>query len=237
MKVFKISLVSVAAVLAIACFALEWFVNAGVAELQQTVSAQRGAFFRLKALALENSQTAIKNDDIWRAREANGQSEVKILVGNIDERDALIAQRDRTIADRDQAIAALKADKARSRAAYVTTGGYVPRQPLSTASGDDTTSPPPVSLEAVRAAAVSRAENYFRFERLGSSPTLAIDVKIETDEPEPIDGYLGEYHVRGIGHVSWYDSRGSFNNAARKFEVRVQSVGGSARATDFNLRY
>jgi hypothetical protein len=110
-----------------------------------------------------------------------------------------------------------------------------PRQLSRPAPDESISVPSGPSLDAVRATAVSRAENYFRFERMGASPTIAIDVKIETEAPVEIPGWTGEYHVRGIGHLSYFDSRGLFNNDTEKFEVRVKMAGSAAWASDFSL--
>ena len=91
---------------------------------------------------------------------------------------------------------------------------------------------------AVRSAAQERADRYFRYEyQLGSSAGVSISVRVVTNPPEEIPGWLGEYHVYGTAYLTWFDTAGgSAQNTNRDFEVRVKSKGDQISDCEFTLK-
>ena len=61
---------------------------------------------------------------------------------------------------------------------------------------------------------------------------------IDLEEPEPMSGWVGQYRVRGRGHLEFFDSAGiSFSRAVREFEVVVITDGKSGiKSREFTLR-
>lgn len=230
MKALKISLLVLALLLAALAAGLQYYLNRQIAEMQQSISQQRAAFFKMKALALSNDRAHRDLEQQLRERNAVIQAAYDKL--NAASGELVEAVRARLEAD--------KAANATATAARVTRGRYTPSQPSArpgAVATAETPAPAGPSMEDVREAAAARADTYFRYEyRPGSSATLSISVTIDTDEPEPMPGWPGEYHVRGIGQLSFFDSKGiAFSNATERFEATVKTAGGAARVTDFHL--
>jgi len=81
-------------------------------------------------------------------------------------------------------------------------------------------------LAAHRNAAEARAARYYRFEyRAGSDSIKVTALQIETDPPQPVDGWPGRYRTQGRAFLEFYDSVGrSFSRASSRFEVLTEQA-------------
>ncbi|MDD2763470.1 MAG: hypothetical protein PHE83_05790 [Opitutaceae bacterium] len=234
MKTLKITLLALACALIAATGALHRYLYLQVRVLQSDLAAERTCaenFCRITEQLLADSQATREKTEKLMAEQNEHYNKLAKLAREMA---AELGQRDR--------LAAQKAEDDRiASAAYVTRGNYQPAD--SRPAPAPRYSPAPAlpagpSMDAIRAAAERRADTYFRYDyRPGSSATLSIDVRIDLEEPEPMPGWPGQYHVRGIGRLSFFDSKGiSFGNATEKFEVTVITAGGALRTEHFTLK-
>ena len=79
-------------------------------------------------------------------------------------------------------------------------------------------------------AAEARALRYYRYEfQAGSSAIHVTAVDLETDPPEPVDGWTGRYRTQGTVRLEFYDSKGnSFSRSGGAFEVLTEQKPGEA---------
>jgi hypothetical protein len=93
--------------------------------------------------------------------------------------------------------------------------------------------------EAHKAAALDRAQSYYRFEHQGGSGSIRVTaINFETSDPEPIDGWTGRYRTQGRVLLEYIDSKGySFNRTTDRFEVITeQKDKGSIKVIDFTRK-
>jgi hypothetical protein len=93
--------------------------------------------------------------------------------------------------------------------------------------------------EAHKAAALERAQTYYRFEyQAGSGAAKVTALNFETDDPEPVDNWTGRYRTQGRVLLEYFDSKGySFNRATDRFEIITeQKDKGSIKVVDFTRK-
>jgi hypothetical protein len=93
--------------------------------------------------------------------------------------------------------------------------------------------------EAHKAAALERAQSYYRFEyQAGSGATKVTALNFETDEPEPVDNWTGRYRTQGRVLLEYLDSKGySFNRTTDRFEIITeQKDKGPIKVVDFTRK-
>jgi hypothetical protein len=92
------------------------------------------------------------------------------------------------------------------------------------------------TLNAHRAAALKRAENYYRYEhRIGSNNIVVRSIAFETDPISPVSGWEGRYRTEGKALIEYFDSAGrSFQRTTQAFEVTTeQKPGGPLVVVNF----
>ncbi len=76
-------------------------------------------------------------------------------------------------------------------------------------------------LEKHKQAALARARNYYRYEFQAGSSAISVTAEdFETDQPEPVAGWLGRYRTTGRVFLEFFDSKGySYSRTTDKFEI------------------
>jgi hypothetical protein len=98
---------------------------------------------------------------------------------------------------------------------------------------------PSIDPEAHKAAALERAQNFYRYEHKAGSDSIRVTaVNFETDDPEAITGWEGRYRIQGRVLLEYFDSKGySFNRATDRFDVITEQKGaGSIKVIDFSRK-
>lgn len=93
--------------------------------------------------------------------------------------------------------------------------------------------------EAHKAAALERAQTYYRFEYQGGSGSIRVTaINFETSDPEPVDGWTGRYRTQGRVLLEYFDTKGySFSRATDRFEIITeQKEKGSIKVIDFTRK-
>jgi hypothetical protein len=85
------------------------------------------------------------------------------------------------------------------------------------------------NLNAHKAAALKRAQSYYRFEyRVGSDSATVTALDLDLTTPTPVPGWEGRYRTEGKAQLEFYDSRGrSFQRRSSSFEVTTEKLVGS----------
>ena len=101
--------------------------------------------------------------------------------------------------------------------------------------------PPVVSLNAAahKQAALTRAQNYYRYEYPGGSGAIRVTaVNFEVDDPEEVPGWGGRYRIEGKVFLEFFDSKGfSYSRTTDRFEIQTeQKPGGSIKVVDFTRK-
>lgn len=118
-------------------------------------------------------------------------------------------------------------DTVASRAAA---GNFVfPRPQRGSAPGIIHTTPSVLDAEAHKAAALTRARSYYRFEfKIGSDAAAVTGLELDATPPQPIPGWDGRYRIAGAAYLEFYDSRGrSFQRRQSAFEVVTEQKSGA----------
>lgn len=89
-----------------------------------------------------------------------------------------------------------------------------------------------------KASALTRAQNYYRFEfPLGSDAAKVTASNYEMDEPVAVPGWNGRYRVQGRALLEWFDSKGwSYKRSTSTFEVTTEEKDGNVKVVDFVIK-
>ncbi len=96
-----------------------------------------------------------------------------------------------------------------------------------------------VNVAAHKKAALSRAQNYYRYEfPAGSGAVRVTAANFELDDPEEVPGWGGRYRVEGKVFLEFFDSKGfSYSRTTDRFEIQTeQKPGGSIKVVDFTRK-
>jgi hypothetical protein len=95
------------------------------------------------------------------------------------------------------------------------------------------------STDAHKAAALSRARNYYRSEfALGSDAARVTASNFEVEEPVAVSGWTGRYRTEGKVFLEWFDSKGwSYKRGTSTFEVLTEkSTGSTPKVVSFTVK-
>ncbi|MEO6994577.1 MAG: hypothetical protein ABI273_13175 [Lacunisphaera sp.] len=96
-----------------------------------------------------------------------------------------------------------------------------------------------VNVAAHKKAALTRAQDYYRFEfPAGSGAVRVTAANFELDEPEEVPGWGGRYRTEGKVFLEFFDSKGfSYSRTTDRFEIQTeQKPGGSIKVIDFTRK-
>ena len=98
---------------------------------------------------------------------------------------------------------------------------------------------PAIDPAAHRQAALTRAQNYYRYEfPAGSGAIRVTAANFEVDDPEEVPGWRGRYRLQGKVFLEFFDSKGySYSRTTDRFDILTeQKPGASIKVIDFSRK-